>query len=317
MKRIFNKIILDALKNQCSDIHIDIDEECVIKIRKKGVIYSYDYLEYETGRKLINYIYYKANLDILNVSALATGKIHFNNNENDISLRVSTLPSIDQSSIVIRILNNHDEIDINKLSIIDAQCNIIKSIAKLKNGLVILTGKTGSGKTTTLYALLEYINTVNSKKIITLEDPIERKINNTLQVNVNQDIISFFDVLKQVLRHDPDIIVIGEIRDYNDLKLAIQAALSGHLVITTMHAISALFAINRIQELDIYKNDLIATIKLISYQEIIYTEDNTSSIYEFISNKEVCEYLEHNKLEYKNVSYYKSIIKKRYTIYEG
>lgn len=320
MENLFNKIIDYAIKNKSSDIHLDFNKKsnCSIFLRVYGKINKIGELNEDNSNKLVNFILYKANLDIINQQTLHTGIINYLSKNKVINLRISVVYGVNTKSIVIRILNNHQKISIKNLSYIKNNIDELEKILNYKNGLVIISGKTGSGKTTTLYAIIEQLIKDTKKKIVSIEDPVEREIDNVLQININQDNISYFKVLKQVLRHDPDIIVIGEIRDENDLKLVIQAALSGHLVITTMHSMSALLAINRLLELNINKQDLISCLKLITYQEIFYNENNKPfSIYEFISNIQIKQYINKNEIKYLKISDYKKSLKKELVFYEG
>ncbi|MDR1782606.1 MAG: Flp pilus assembly complex ATPase component TadA [Bacilli bacterium] len=320
MNKLFSYFIKYAINNYCSDLHFDIinNEYCIVAARKLGNVLEIERLSFMIANKLFNYISYIANIDIINQQTLHTGTCKYLFNNKTYYLRVSVLYSISSKSIVIRILNNHQQIDLNNLAIIESNITFLKNILDYKNGLVVLTGKTGAGKTTTLYAILEKLVKKENKKIISLEDPIEREIKGILQINVNSDVISYFDVLKQVLRHDPDIIIIGEIRDEKELKLAIQSALSGHLVITTMHAINAKYAINRLLELKVNILDLKACLRLISYQELIYLDNNNiKSIYEFIDENKINDFIDNKDIDYHNISYYKSILKKSITYYEG
>lgn len=319
IKAIFEKIINYAIDNECSDIHIDLEEDlnCLIRVRVLGSMENISELSNEYGHKLINYILFKAKFDVVNKQALQTKTIKYQYLDYEYFLRVSLVFTSKQKSIVIRITNNHKLVNIKQLTpIIDSQ-KMLLNILKLKNGLVIFTGKTGSGKTTSLYALLTELIKDTKLNIITLEDPIERVIDGAFQVNVNKEIYSYFDVLKQVLRHDPDIIVIGELRDEMDLKLTVQAALSGHLVLTTMHAINALFAINRLRELDINISDLKACIRLITYQELFYIEDKQPfSLYEFINQQQLNNYLNNNNLNYLKINDHKRLLKEKYLIHD-
>ncbi|MDF9866847.1 competence protein ComGA [Bacilli bacterium PM5-3] len=320
MENVFNSLIDNALKENASDIHIEFENNkyCLISYRINGKVIQKAKLTSSNANKLINYIVFKANLDVVDNQTLHTGIIKYLFNNREISLRVSVVFAQYSKGIVIRILNNHKLILIENLSIINNNYYQLKEILSYKNGLIIFSGKTGSGKTTTLYAIIEAIKMVSNKKIITLEEPIEREINDILQISVNSEIITYFDVLKQVLRHDPDVIVIGEIRDESDLKLAIQAALSGHLVITSMHAMSAVFAINRLCELKISNSDLKACLKLISYQELFYTSAKEPfCIYEFINNEQVIDYLNDKSINYNKIIDYRNALKKEVDFYEG
>lgn len=320
MEKLFNKIVIYAIEHNSSDIHIDFtkNKQCQICLRILGKINKVGKIELENALKLVNYILFKSNIDIINQQTLHTGIINFEYNNKIIYLRVSVVYALNNKSIVIRLLNNHQKVSLNNLSLINNNIEDLNKILELKNGLVIFSGKTGSGKTTTLYAIIEELNKISKKKIVSIEDPVERELDDILQISINQEQTSYFKVLKQVLRHDPDVIVIGEIRDENDLKLVVQAALSGHLVLTSMHSMSALFAINRLLELNINVSDLKSCLKLISYQELFYYKANkVFSLFEFINNDELINYLNNKEIKYLKIEDYKNALKKELNFSEG
>lgn len=320
LEKLFNKIVIYAIEHNSSDIHIDFtkNKQCQICLRILGKINKVGKIELENALKLVNYILFKSNIDIINQQTLHTGIINFEYNNKIIYLRVSVVYALNNKSIVIRLLNNHQKVSLNNLSLINNNIEDLNKILELKNGLVIFSGKTGSGKTTTLYAIIEELNKISKKKIVSIEDPVERELDDILQISINQEQTSYFKVLKQVLRHDPDVIVIGEIRDENDLKLVVQAALSGHLVLTSMHSMSALFAINRLLELNINVSDLKSCLKLISYQELFYYKANkVFSLFEFINNDELINYLNNKEIKYLKIEDYKNALKKELNFSEG
>ncbi|MEG0364851.1 MAG: ATPase, T2SS/T4P/T4SS family [Erysipelotrichales bacterium] len=318
MEKTLNYIVEYALKNQCSDIHLDFKDDCTdVYFRKQGSFNKDDSLSLNNISQLYNYIIFKANLDILDKNILHTGTISFEYKNKIIYLRISIIPTFDNKSIVIRLLNNNKRVNLDNISLIKENIDTLKSIQELKSGLVLFCGKTGSGKTTTLYSIINMIQERTNKKIITLEDPIETKLKNVLQISINHDTLTFFDVFKQVLRHDPDIIVIGEIRDSKDLQLVVQAVLSGHLVLSSMHAMSAQYAINRLLDLNINKHDLKASLRLIAYQELIFTNTNAYALYEFLDENILEQILNKKKVKYKTIDEYKQSIRKRIDFNEG
>ena len=320
MEEIFNELINFAIKKNATDIHLEAKkrESCQVSMRVKGKVTQLFEYDSKEAAKLINYIIYRANLDIVDNQTIHTGMIRYQQGEKNIFLRVSVLFAQYSKGIVIRILNNHQAISLTNLSLINNNLAQLKKIITFNNGLVIFTGKTGAGKTTTLYAIIDEIKKNSNKKIISIEEPIEREIKDILQISINSDVITYFDVLKQVLRHDPDIIVIGEIRDERDLKLAVQAALSGHLVLTSMHSINALFAVNRLQELKISPSDLRACVKLIAYQELCYSKTlQPFCLYEFIDNQQLNNYLNNQQLNYHQINDYKKVLRKELDFYES
>ena len=167
------------------------------------------------------------------------------------------LPGKDIDSIVVRILNNHRNLSLDELTVFKDVKDFLNQIVKLNAGLFIVSGATGSGKSTTLYTLLDTINKFEQKNIVTLEDPIEIKKSYCLQIQINDKLgITYNNSLKQILRHDPDVIMIGEIRDEQTARLAITCALTGHLVLTTIHSSNCLTTIRRLLNLGVLKIDV-------------------------------------------------------------
>jgi general secretion pathway protein E len=211
-----------------------------------------------------------ALLDISQKRIPQDGRFTKNIDHLTYDFRVSILPTITGESIVLRILdNNTKEYQLDTLGMNIDNLNILKKSIQSRSGMILVTGPTGSGKTTTLYSILNALN-IESKKIITVEDPVEYNISNIQQVNINDDIgLSFADVLKNILRQDPDIIMIGEIRDKKSLKIAMQASLTGHLVLATLHTNDAISTINRLVDLDAPKYLIASTLKTIVSQRLI------------------------------------------------
>ncbi|MEA3314727.1 MAG: GspE/PulE family protein [Campylobacterota bacterium] len=260
-----------CIKNNGSDIHIEaLDKSVIIRFRIDGdlnQLFSFKIKLYPIISSIIKYF---ASLDISQKRLPLDGRFSRYIYENNYDFRVSTLPTIYGESIVLRILDNKNiNKELENIGFDDNELDIIKTVLPLTSGMILVTGPTGSGKTTTLYSMLKRINK-NSKKIITVEDPVEYKLKGIMQVNVNTDIgLDYTTVLKNILRQDPDIIMIGEIRDSQSLQIAIQASLTGHLVIATLHTNSATETITRLFDMGA-KSYLIAnTLKLILSQRLV------------------------------------------------
>jgi general secretion pathway protein E len=180
------------------------------------------------------------------------------------------MPTIHGESIVVRILDNGNvKKDINTIGFETSTLSIIKKTLNLTQGLVLVTGPTGSGKTTSLYSMIHSLNTKN-KKIITIEDPVEYKLDGVMQININNEInLDYQTVLKNILRQDPDILLIGEIRDTESLQIAIQASLTGHLVIATLHTNSAIETITRLLDLKAESYLIASTLKMVLSQRLL------------------------------------------------
>ncbi|MFR4504253.1 MAG: ATPase, T2SS/T4P/T4SS family [Catenibacterium sp.] len=208
-----------------------------------------------------------------------TGAFHYYLNEHIYFLRVSYLPGMDFESIVIRILNNHENITINEISEIDDFTFYLNEVCYQKSGLFLVAGATGSGKSTTLYAILDKIIEMGGRNVVTLEDPIEIVKEHCLQIEMNESMgIDYYNSLKQILRHDPDVIMIGEIRDEKTAKLAITCALTGHLVLSTIHASNSLLVIKRMLNLGINETDLEDVLIGVVTQRIKYDRRNRKVI---------------------------------------
>lgn len=301
MQEDFEKILFDAVHQNITDIHIILKLDCIVYFRKNGQLEKYTTIEHEWGVKLITYIRFLSKIDLNYQWKPQTGNYIWKEDQHPYYLRVSSLPSSKTDSIVIRILNNHSELDINTISYFSDTKEFLMNIANMRYGLFIVSGATGSGKSTTLYTLLDTINTLSNRSIITLEDPVEVEKEYCLQIQMNEGMgITYQDTLKQVLRHDPDVIMIGEIRDKMTAKLAINCALTGHLVLTTLHAGNCLNTIQRMLHLDISILDLKEIAVGILNQSIIFkAKDNMPIVLsEFIDKKQIKEYFETNNTSY-------------------
>jgi type IV pilus assembly protein PilB len=219
---------------------------------------------------IITRIKVMANLDIAERRLPQDGRIELNVGGNSVDLRVSVLPTLFGESVVLRILDRTVvQLDLNKIGMDPATLSKFRTIIRRPNGIVLVTGPTGSGKTTTLYSALSELNDI-SVKIITTEDPIEYDIDGLVQVPVNADIdVTFANVLRAILRHDPDIILVGEIRDFETAEIAVQSSLTGHLVFSTLHTNDAPTAITRMRDMGVPPFLITATIEAVLAQRLV------------------------------------------------
>lgn len=234
-------VFYKAIKQRCSDIHIEPYEEYAnIRYRVDGTLVIVNKINLRLYNKLINRIKVLANLDISKKLEPQDGKVKFSFEDKNYDMRVSILPTIKGEKIVLRILyQNKELINLNNLTFNKKQRKIIDKLLSLNNGIVLVNGPTGSGKSTTLYAFVNYYDK-ECKNISTVEDPVEFNIPGIIQSNVNEKIGFSFSVgLRHLLRQDPDIILIGEIRDEETAKIAVRAAITGHKVLATIHTNSA------------------------------------------------------------------------------
>jgi type IV pilus assembly protein PilB len=246
-------LISEAKNLGSSDIHIETyEEKCRVRIRIDGLLierYTVDKTEYPS---LINKIKIKANLDISERRLPQDGRIFFNNDGHKFDIRVSVLPTLHGEKIVLRLLSNDAaNIDIERLGFNEKELAGYLEGIKKPHGLILISGPTGSGKTTTLYATLKILNKEKSN-VITIEDPIEYTLEGINQVQLKESIgLTFASALRSFLRQDPDVIMLGEIRDGETAQMAIRAALTGHLVLSTIHTNSAWGTISRLADMGV------------------------------------------------------------------
>ncbi|MBN8696062.1 MAG: type II/IV secretion system protein [Bacteroidetes bacterium] len=264
-------LISEAKSLGSSDIHIEVyEEKCRVRIRVDGMLierYAIDKNEYPT---LINKIKIKANLDIAEKRLPQDGRIFFNSELYKFDIRVSVLPTLHGEKIVLRLLSNDAaNIDIGLLGFSDKELLDYLEGIKKPHGIILISGPTGSGKTTTLYATLKILNNEKSN-ILTIEDPIEYTLEGVNQVQLKENIgLSFASALRSFLRQDPDVIMLGEIRDGETAQMAIRAALTGHLVLSTIHTNSAWGTISRLIDMGVPSFLLASTINTSVAQRLV------------------------------------------------
>lgn len=247
------KLITEAGALGSSDIHIEPYEDvCRVRYRLDGKLLEKFVISIDEYPSLINKLKIKANLDIAEKRRPQDGRIKIKNSENDMDIRVSVVPTIFGEKAVLRLLKkNTTAVDIDKIGFNKTQLELYTESIHKDHGIVLISGPTGSGKTTTLYATLKLLNdeTVN---ISTVEDPIEYTLEGINQVQLNEKIgLNFASVLRTFLRQDPDIIMLGEIRDFETAEMAVRSALTGHLVLSTIHTNSAWGTISRLIDMGI------------------------------------------------------------------
>lgn len=247
------KIIRESKDLGSSDIHIEpYEQHSRIRIRIDGLMVERYKIENEDFPALVNKVKIKANLDISEKRLPQDGRIHYEMNGSKFDIRVSCLPTLYGEKIVMRLLNNDaSQIDIQKLGFGSEGLKVYLEGIQRPNGIVLISGPTGSGKTTTLYASLRLLNK-ETHNILTIEDPIEYTLEGVNQVQLKESIgLNFASALKTFLRQDPDIIMVGEIRDKATASIAIRAALTGHLVLSTIHTNSAWGIVSRLIDMGI------------------------------------------------------------------
>ena len=271
IRKLLNMVLLLAIKDQASDIHFEpFEDEFKIRVKADGVLYEMVPPPRHLANAITTRIKVMANLDIAERRLPQDGRIELNVGGNAVDMRVSVLPTMFGESVVMRVLDRTVvQLDLNKIGMDPQTLSRFHEFIKFPNGIVLVTGPTGSGKTTTLYSALNALNDIETK-IITTEDPIEYDIEGLVQVPVNPDIdITFASVLRAILRHDPDKILVGEIRDYETAEIAIQSALTGHLVFSTLHTNDAPSTITRLRDMGVPPFMITATVEAILAQRLV------------------------------------------------
>lgn len=264
-------MIQHAYTYRATDIHlVPKRDESSIFLRVDGTLNHFQTIPNRICHRLISHFKYLASMDIGEKRKPQSGALVFWIKDIELHLRISTLPSIHDETLVIRVHPQVMDSELSTLSLFQQDVKEISSVLTKSHGLYLISGPTGCGKTTTLYSLLNH-QSLAHKSIITLEDPVERQYDNMIQVQINELAgITFEQGLKSILRHDPDIILIGEIRDIETAKIAVQAALTGHLVFGTVHAKDTIQTIYRLLDLGITSFELeqvlggVVTQKLVS-----------------------------------------------------
>lgn len=268
MQNMLYQLISVAMQKQATDIHFHYHHN-TLKIMMRSKHGMEDIHSAAFNVKLFHYLKYIADLDLGNSDKPQSGSFSLEWEQVTLSFRFSLISTYDTQTGVLRILNNHHRIPLKMLSHDAKQTAIFKGWVKQKSGMVILSGPTGSGKTTTLYALLAEIAAIGKHKIMTLEDPIEIHDDRFVQLQVNEAAgFTYEEGIRQFMRHDPDVIMIGEIRDAYSARMAYRCALSGHMVFSCVHAKSAAEALKRLNELGISNHDLADTLTAVCSQRL-------------------------------------------------
>ncbi|PKI15550.1 competence protein ComGA [Staphylococcus shinii] len=292
MKLLFNSMIEKAINSNASDIHfIPADKEVLIKFRIGDELKSIETLQLNNYLKLLTYMKYQAGLDVSKHNTAQSGRYIYKLKQIYF-LRISTLPlSLGNESCVIRIIPQYFQKHKNNQNITH-----LYNLMNKKQGLILLSGPTGSGKSTLMYHMLMYAKEHLNLNIITIEEPVEQLINGITQISLNEKAgINYEDSFKAILRCDPDIILIGEIRDANVAKYVIQASLSGHLVLSTIHASNCKGVILRLLEMGITVQQLIQSIVSILNQRLITTNENKRElVYEQITKADIYHFFKNS-----------------------
>lgn len=271
VRKLINLVLLQAIKDKASDIHFEpFEDEFKMRYRIDGVLYEMMPPPSHIAPAIASRLKVMANLDIAERRLPQDGRIELNVNNQPIDLRVSVLPTMFGESVVMRVLDRSNvSLDLDRLGLREEDLNMVNQLIHKPNGIVICTGPTGSGKTTTLYSALRSLNDP-STKLITAEDPVEYDIDGIIQCAVKSEIeMTFGRILRAMLRQDPDVILVGEIRDKETAEIAVQASLTGHLVFSTLHTNDAPSSIARLLDLGLEPFLVTATIEGVVAQRLV------------------------------------------------
>lgn len=271
VRKLLNMVLLMAIKDQASDIHFEpFEDEFRIRIKAEGVLYEMVPPPRHLAFAITTRIKVMANLDIAERRLPQDGRIELMVGGHPVDLRVSVLPTIFGESVVMRILDRSVvNLSLTKVGMDEATLTRFRKAIDRPNGIILVTGPTGSGKTTTLYSALTELNDPEDK-LITTEDPVEYDIDGIIQIPIDHDVgVTFASCLRAILRQDPDTILVGEIRDLETADIAVQAALTGHLVFSTLHTNDAAATITRLTDMGIQPFMICAVVEAILAQRLV------------------------------------------------
>lgn len=268
-EELFHYIIKKALSEKASDIHIEpCSDICNIRFRINGVLSLFQHISIKSYKEILSIVKIKSNMDISKKLIPQDGSMTYYFMGYKYNLRTSTLPSIYKENLVIRILNPKQDIDLYNLGFSE-NLDELKNIAYKNKGIFLVSGPTGSGKSTTLKAIINSIDK-DSKNIITIEDPVEYKLQGVTQVNLNKKVnLGFNEALKSIVRQDPDVIMIGEIRDEETATTALRAAITGHLVLSTVHTYDSTSVVTRLLDMKIPPYILLDGLSMVLSQRLV------------------------------------------------
>ena len=269
--RLLNSILHRAIRDRASDVHFEVfDRGFRIRYRVDGALYEVEAPPTHLAVPLLARIKVMADLDIAETRLPQDGRIELSIDGRPVDLRVATLPGIAGEGCVLRVLDRSAvQLDLSVLGLSRSDEELLRELTQLPHGIVLITGPTGSGKTTTLYAMLQEAND-ESVKIITAEDPVEYDIDGIVQVPINEEIgVTYARVLRSILRQDPDKILVGEIRDGETAGVAVEASLTGHLVLSTLHTNDAAAAVTRLVDIGVEPFLIAATLEAVVAQRLV------------------------------------------------
>ena len=269
--KLVNHILMDSIRKQASDIHIETYEKSMrVRFRIDGVLYEIMRPPIQLKNAIISRLKIMSRLDIAERRLPQDGRIKLKAKGREMDFRVSVMPTLFGEKVVLRLLDKSGlQLDMTKLGFEDQQFKAFKEAISLPFGMILVTGPTGSGKTTTLYSALSALNKI-SENISTAEDPVEYNLTGINQVQIHDSIgLNFAAALRSFLRQDPDIIMVGEIRDFETAEVAVKAALTGHLVLSTLHTNDAPSTINRLLNMGVESFLVASAVNLVLAQRLV------------------------------------------------
>ncbi|PQQ30268.1 type II secretion system protein GspE [Photorhabdus luminescens] len=268
--QLINQTLLTAIQRRASDIHFEpFQQGYRIRIRVDGALHLLSSPSPQMNASIAARLKIMAKLNIAEKRLPQDGQFDWSDTRHNYAIRMATLPTIHGEKVVLRILNTMQQLSLDQLGIPDPLLNQLRQKLALPQGMILVTGPTGSGKTVTLYSCLQYLNQ-NKKNICSVEDPVEIPLNGINQTQTNSKIdLNFAKVLRALLRQDPDVIMVGEIRDSETAEISVKAAQTGHLVLSTLHTNSTIDTLSRLQNLGISGYMAASCIKLIIAQRLV------------------------------------------------
>ena len=268
---LVRSILVDATHDGASDVHIEPEADRVrVRFRVDGILHEKSVHPVEQHHQIVSRIKVEAKMDIAETRRPQDGHYGTAVDGRSVDVRVSTIPTVHGENVVLRLLlSDGDTVDVDHLGMPDKVLAAFKHALDNPNGLILVTGPTGSGKTTTLYAALSRLNTID-RKVVTVEDPVEKRVRLMRQTQVNAKAgITFATGLRSILRQDPDVIMVGEIRDVETAEITVQAALTGHLVLSTLHTNTAAGALVRLSEMGVAPFLITSSLKAVIAQRLL------------------------------------------------
>ena len=269
--KFINTLLFQAVREHASDIHIEcFEKEVLVRFRKDGILHDVTKVPKTVQSSVISRVKIMSELDIAERRKPQDGSIRLKIGGRDIDVRVSTVPTSWGESVVMRLLYRSSVLmSFEQLGLEGKKLELLESLARRPHGIILVTGPTGSGKTTSLYAALQRIN-LPDKKIITIEDPVEYQIQGINQIQVNTKVgLTFANGLRSILRQDPDVILVGEIRDRETADISMNASLTGHLVFSTLHTNDSVSAVTRLADMGVESFLIASTLSAVVAQRLV------------------------------------------------